>query len=175
MSDGQLRLEFERTGFFSPLWGGYPTGIPHGRDGALRPIDTSRYQRLVMRMNAPGGVTMMARWYTCLQADDSCSGGHQFTTAEGWNTYDLTLAPNTPDPAVSKPWAGQVLTVRIVVATPSPIRVDVDWVRIVPAGLQPVEEIQGGRRPLRSRRTGSTSPPRPATRGTGTASPTPPP
>lgn len=147
ISDGLLRFDANGPAFFSPLWGGYPTGIPHGREGGLRPLDTSRYQRLVLRMNAPGGITMMARWYTCLQADDSCSGGHQFTTADGWNTYDLTMTPNTPDPVNARPWAGQVLTVRLTMTTPGPTRIEVDWVRFVPAGLQPVEQLTGGAPP----------------------------
>jgi hypothetical protein len=139
MSGGQLHLDLDGLGFFSALWGGYPTGIPHGREGGVHPIDTSRYNRLVIRMNAPEAMAAGIQWFSCIEANEACSGAIGFTTKGGWNTYDFDLTKNTG----GNPWGGNIVGVRIGLSPGESAHVDVDWVRIVPNGVGNVEEISG--------------------------------
>lgn len=46
------RLSYDSTGnsHYSPVWGGYPGSQYTDRDGAIKPVDASRYSRLCFRM-----------------------------------------------------------------------------------------------------------------------------
>ncbi len=140
MSGGQLHLDLDGLGFFSAVWGGYPTGIPHGREGGVHPIDASRFNRLVIRMNAPEGMAAGIQWFSCIEANEACSGAIGFTTKGGWNTYDFDLTKNTG----GNPWGGSIVGVRIGLSPAESTHVDVDWIRIVPSGVGAVDEITGG-------------------------------
>ncbi len=50
--DGQLRFDVSGPSYFHVLWGGYPDTQPVNRDGALRPVDTTRFNRLVMKVTS---------------------------------------------------------------------------------------------------------------------------
>ena len=140
IADGQLHFDADRIFFFSPLWGGYPTAIPHGRDGAAHPIDADYYRRIVFRLNAPAGVQGSVRWSTCIEQNESCEGGVNFETRNGWQTYDLGLDTNNLD-YLPKRWNGPVLAVRIVLNPSAAAHFDVDWVRIVPDATSDVQEL----------------------------------
>ena len=155
ISGGQMHVDTDGPAHFSPVWAGYPTGIPHGREGGLKPIDAGRFSRFVMRMNAPVAGSAIVRWFTCIEQADSCSGGHAFVTEPGWHTYDMLLTPNTPDPVLAQGFAGSVVGVRVILTGPG--HYDVDWIRIGagPAdagngvdGLPPLGEIVGGAPPF---------------------------
>ena len=42
---GALRFDVSGPSYFHFLWGGYPDSTPANRDGALNPVDTSRFNR----------------------------------------------------------------------------------------------------------------------------------
>ena len=139
ISGGQLHFDSVGATTFDPVWAGFPTGIPHGREGGRVPIDTGRYGRLVIRMNAPEGVPAAATWFSCIDQTQACQGGTAFTTHAGWNTYDLPLS-NTMGLAAA--WSGSMLGLRLILNGAG--HFDVDWIRLVPAGAGDVQEIVGG-------------------------------
>ena len=139
ISGGQLHFDSVGATTFDPVWAGFPTGIPHGREGNRVPIDASRYGRLVIRMNAPEGVPAAATWFSCVDQTPACQGGTAFTTHAGWNTYDLPLN-NTMGLPTS--WSGRTVGLRLILNGAG--HFDVDWIRLAPAGAGDVQEIVGG-------------------------------
>lgn len=139
ISDGQLHFDSVGATTFDPVWAGFPTGIPHGREGGRVPIDTGRYGRLVIRMNAPEGAPSAATWFSCREQTQACQGGTGFTTRAGWNTYDLPLTNTMGLPTA---WAGSMVGLRMILNGAG--HFDVDWIRLVPAGAGDVQEIVGG-------------------------------
>ena len=145
ISDGQLHFDADRPAYFSVLWSGYPTGVPHGREGAVKPIDAGHYRRLVLRINASAPLGAGVRWYSCREANAGCQGGQNFALTGGWQTVDLPL---TGDPGSgAAPWGGSIVGLRVVFAPNGPTHIDVDWARIVPDGLGEVTELTGGAPP----------------------------
>ena len=139
ISDGQLHFDTAGNYAVDLVWPGFPTGIPHGREGGRVPIDASLYSRVVIRMNVPGGSALGIRWYNCLNLA-RCEGGQAVAAVAGWNTYDIPLGQGANSGTV--PWSGSMLGIRLIGLGSG--RVDVDWVRLVPAGAQSVGEIVGG-------------------------------
>ncbi len=139
ISGGQLHFDSVGATTFDPVWAGAAAGIPHGREGGRVPIDTSRYGRLVIRMNAPEGVASAATWFSCREQTQACQGGTAFTTHAGWNTYDLPLSNTMGLPAA---WSGAMVGLRLILNGPG--HFDVDWIRLAPAGSGDVQEIVGG-------------------------------
>ncbi len=140
ISGGQLH--FDAAGAFAAdfVWPGFPTGIPHGREGGKNPIDASKYSRLVIRMNAPAGTPLGIRWYNCL-TQSKCEGGSGFAAGDGWQTYDIALGQNA-DPSIPLPWSGNMTGLRLAGSLNG--HIDIDWIRLVPAGAQNVGELSGG-------------------------------
>jgi hypothetical protein len=147
ISDGQLHFDAAGTGPFSfdPVWTGFPTGIPHGREGNRVPIDTNTYQRFVMRINTPEGMPLGVRWFNCPKMTTDCMGGMRIDTRPGWNTYDVVVASDGTSGGAAIPWSGQMTGLRVIGNGPG--HVDVDWVRLVPAGTAEVSELVGGAPP----------------------------
>jgi hypothetical protein len=147
ISDGQLHFDAAGPGPFSfdPVWTGFPTGIPHGREGNRVPIDTGTYQRFVMRINTPDGMPLGVRWFNCPKMTADCMGGMRIDTRAGWNTYDVTLAGDGTSGGGSIPWSGPMTGFRVIGNGPG--RVDVDWIRLVPGGSGDVGELAGGAPP----------------------------
>ncbi len=139
ISDGQLHFGTAGNYAVDLVWPGFSTGIPHGREGGRVPIDASLYGRVVIRMNVPGGSSLGVRWYNCLNLAQ-CEGGQAVASVPGWNTYDIALGQGANSGTV--PWSGNMLGLRLIGLGSG--RVDVDWVRLVPAGAQNVGEIVGG-------------------------------
>ena len=146
IADGQLHFDADRPAYFSALWAGFPTGIPHGREGDVKPIDAGHYRRLVMRINSSAPLGAGVRWYTCQEANVGCQGGQNFALSPGWQTYDLALNGD-PGSGLTAPWGGSIYAVRIVLAPNGPTHFDVDWMRIVPDGVGDVGELTGGAPP----------------------------
>ncbi len=139
ISDGQLHFDASGNYSIDVVWPGFATGIPHGREGGRVPIDASRYQRMVVRMNVPGGSALGVRWYNCfIQAQ--CEGGQAVPANPGWNTYDIPLGQGANSGSVA--WSGNMLGLRLIGLSSG--RVDIDWIRLVPADAQNVGEIVGG-------------------------------
>jgi hypothetical protein len=146
ISDGQLRFDAAGIFRFDAVWPGYPTGIPHGREGGRVPIDASQYRRLVIRMNAPEGAPLGVRWYSCLEQTQGCTGGQAFAGRGGWQTYDLALGEGA-DGSLPVPWSGQLVGLSIVGNASG--RFEIDYVRLVGAGTADIGEVtQGGPSPL---------------------------
>ncbi len=139
IADGQLH--FDSNGDFAAdlVWPGFPTGIPHGREGARNLIDTGTYRRLVIRMKAPAGSGLGVRWYNC-RIQPTCEGGRGFVALEGWQTYDLDLGAGL-DPRVALPWSGNMMGLRLAGNLRG--HVDIDWVQLVRAGTEVVSERTG--------------------------------
>ncbi len=142
ISGGQLHFDANGPFQFDPVWPGFPTGIPHGREGGRVPIDTSRYRRFVIRMNAPEGAPVGLRWFSCLKQSADCQGGQAFTARGGWNTYDITLGDDGTVPGLPVNWTGKMLGLRFVGTVSG--HFDIDWIRLVPADEANVAEIVGG-------------------------------
>ena len=142
ISGGQLHFDANGPFQFDPVWAGFPTGIPHGREGGRVPIDTSRYRRFVIRMNAPEGAPVGLRWFSCLKQSADCQGGQAFTARGGWNTYDIALGDDGTVPGLPVNWTGKMLGLRFVGTVSG--HFDIDWIRLVPADEANVAEIVGG-------------------------------
>ncbi len=130
---GQLHFDMGQPGYFHPLWAGYPGSIIHDRDGAGKPIDASRYNRISFRMNASAEVPAGIRWYTCAEISDACQGGFNFFTKPGWQTYDFALAPIS-EANLTTPWSGNIVSLRVALSPSAPTHFDLDWLQVYPAG-----------------------------------------
>ncbi len=139
---GQLHFDTNGAFQFDPVWPGFPTGIPHGREGGRVPINADHYKRFVIRMNAPEGAPVGLRWFNCRAANSSCAGGLAWFATGGWQTYEINLGPNGTVPSLTLPWSGQMLGLRLVGTVAG--HFDVDWIRLAPADGSAVGEIQGG-------------------------------
>jgi hypothetical protein len=141
IADGQLHFDTSGAFQFDPVWPGFQTGIPHGREGMRAQINANHYKRFVIRMNAPEGLPVGLRWFNCRASNSTCAGGQAFTARGGWNTYDITLGPDGTVPGLTGPWSGNIFGLRFV-GTGSG-HFDVDYIRVVPAGVD-ASEIVGG-------------------------------
>lgn len=142
ISGGQLHFDANGPFQFDPVWAGFPTGIPHGREGGRVPIDTAKYRRFVIRMNAPEGAPVGLRWFSCLKQSADCQGGQAFTARGGWHTYDVALGDDGTVPGLPVNWTGKMLGLRFVGTASG--HFDIDWIRLVPADATNVAEIVGG-------------------------------
>lgn len=125
ISNGHLKLEFTKQGYFSPLWGGYDAGeeargseaIGHDREGNAHPLDGTKYDRFEVRMNVSAAVGAGIFFYTCTAGvKDSCQTGVQFVTTPGWQTYSAPIP------------RGKVTGIRVAISPESgPVDVEVDW------------------------------------------------
>jgi hypothetical protein len=140
MSGGQLHLDSTGPGWVTLLFPGFEGALPNGREGARNPVNASDYGRLVLRMNTSASQPVAALWHTCVQANASCQGGHFFQSTSGWQTYDVPLTPTPGDPALSIPWAGTVVGLRLLFPAGTG-HIDIDWARVVPNGASSVEEL----------------------------------
>jgi hypothetical protein len=141
VSGGRLRFDIAGPAYFHPLWGGYPDTQPVNRDGALRPIDTSRYTRMVMKVSASQYTPAGLRWYTCVAQNASCEGGQAVTLEEGTRVYDIAL--NGDGSGGSVPWAGSApISLRMLFSPYGPTNIEIDWIRLT-GGTGPVEEWNG--------------------------------
>ncbi len=140
MSGGQLHLDSTGPGWVTLLFPGFEGALPNGREGARNPVNASDYGRLVLRMNTSASQPVAALWHTCVQANASCQGGHFFQSTSGWQTYDVPLTPTPGDPALSIPWAGTVVGLRLLFPSGTG-HIDIDWARVVPNGASSVEEL----------------------------------
>ena len=132
LSDGQLRLEFNKAGYFSPAWSGYDAGgddrgssaTAHDREIANHPIDPALYSKVRVRMNVSAAVGAGVQFYTCAKGVNStCETTNPFVTTVGWRTYEFDLPKGAP-----------VTGIRVAITpdenNPS-VRADVDWVQVV--------------------------------------------
>jgi hypothetical protein len=145
LDGGRLSADLNGAGWISLLWPGVPGAIPQGREGVVNPIDASRYGRLVFRLNVSVAQPVIALWHTCAAANETCQGGTVLTANAGTQTYDTALVPVSADRGLAAPWAGRVVGLRLLFPLGAG-RVELDWVRLLPTGSEPVTE-RADRRP----------------------------
>jgi hypothetical protein len=106
--------------------------LPYGRDGAVKPIDASRYKRLSFKMDQPFDRQIGAVWWwTCREKTSACGGGVTFPVTPGNKVYDLSLASSTLQ--AKRPWSGKIVALRL-----DPVEVPagktgtarIDWTRL---------------------------------------------
>ncbi len=135
LSVGQMHLDFNKPGYFSPAWAGYDAGgnlrgsaaTPHDREVGNHPIDPAKYSKLRVRMNVSAAVGAGVQFYTCPHGvNASCETPNLFVSTVGWHIYEVNLPTGTP-----------VTGTRVAIspndANPN-VHVDVDWVQIVGSG-----------------------------------------
>ncbi|HUQ40255.1 MAG TPA: cell wall-binding repeat-containing protein [Acidimicrobiales bacterium] len=106
----------------------WPNDIGWGRDGALRPIDASRYKRISFAMRSSARVSGGIFWFNCASRVASCQGGMPFQIEAGWHVYDLVLAKGFPSTTVA--WSGMLTGLRILPGNDANNNVEVDWIRL---------------------------------------------
>lgn len=113
--------------------------VPYGRDGALQPVDTSRYTHLSFSMDQPLANRIGAvYWFTCREQSAACGGGMTFPTVQGKHTYDLDLAASSVLLGKRAWRSAKMVVVRldpVVFAANSPKAgtAKIDWVRLASA------------------------------------------
>jgi hypothetical protein len=147
ISEGQFHGELRSPSWIALLWPGFPGSLPHGREGSARLIGAQNYERLVVRMNAPPSVPVIAMWHTCAAANESCQGGTVFTTQPGWQTYDVALQPTASDQGLQAPWSGRIFGLRLLFPTANG-HLDIDWVRVTTRNEPNVSEAIGSPAPF---------------------------
>jgi hypothetical protein len=69
--------------------------LPYGNDGALKPIDPSRYTTLSFSMDQPYGAGTprigAVWWWSCRALTSACGGGFTFQVFPGAHVYDFDL------------------------------------------------------------------------------------
>ena len=145
ISGGQLHFDTSGPFQFDPVWTGFPTGIPHDREGDRVPIDADHYRRFIVRMNAPEGAPIGLRWFNCPAMNAGCQGGQAFWGRGGWQTYDVSLGLDGTVEGMSVPWSGKITGLRFVGTVAG--HFDVDWIRLVPSDLRDVQELTGAAPP----------------------------
>lgn len=139
LEDGSLRFTMRKPGYFSPLWGGWPGSLPHGREGAANPIDSRRFHRVVLRITASSTTPAGVIWFSCPRSPKSpasvtlasCQGGTPFEIRRGTHTYDIDLrqSPGYPDSRIA--WSGPITGLRVALSPEYPTEFSFDWIRLV--------------------------------------------
>ncbi len=107
MSFGQFSASSGPSGHLWMLDSWDDDGLPWGRDGALHPIDASRFRRVSFRMwtNATPGEIGAIHFSTCGRIIPECLGRRSFPLVNGWHTYDVEIGDDAPEFQGS--WTGQ--------------------------------------------------------------------
>jgi hypothetical protein len=116
--------------------------LPYGHDGAVLPVDSSRYTTLSFSMTQPYGANP-ARigavwWWSCRAETASCGGGFTFQVFPGTHVYDFDLR-NVSNLESDQPWSGSnKVSFRLdPVVLPNGVSggtASLDWVRLHGAG-----------------------------------------
>lgn len=132
ISGGRLVLDTGANGgFVAPLVSWDDLGAAAwGRDGALYPIDASRYTRISIHMKVGAASRAEVMWFSCGVAVQSCQGGTSFNTTAGWRTYDIPMTNTTGTPAA---WQGLIKGLRLY-PTSRGDHVEIDWIRLYAPG-----------------------------------------
>jgi hypothetical protein len=127
MTSGGLSFSVTHGGgYLSPLWGGYASEVPIGREGtvASNAINPSTYNRMHLHIYASAFTASALSWTTCVQMTSQCMGTMRFSLYAGWNDIDLPIVRN---PATGLAWAGRIQGLRLALTsagTSSAIRID---------------------------------------------------
>lgn len=129
MNGGTLSFN-NSNGYIVPVWSS--GAFAHGRDADIRPVDAGRYTRLSFRMySSVASNAGQISWFTCAGAVPSCWGAMPLQVQQGWNTYDVLLAPGY-GPAAPQPWSGAIKVLRLAPGAAG--NVQLDWMRVYQPG-----------------------------------------
>jgi hypothetical protein len=133
MSAGALSFTVTHSGgYLSPLWGGYVSEVPIGREGtvASNAINPATYNRMNLHIYASSFTASALSWTTCVQMTSRCMGTMRFSVNAGWNDIDLPIARN----ATGLSWAGHIQGLRIALTSAhSSATIRIDSLRIYQA------------------------------------------
>lgn len=139
IDNGQLSFTVDKPSFWFFLQGGYADSTPTGRDANLHPVDTNRYNRLVMRITSSQPLSAGLLWFGCTEGD-SCVGGVPIDIRAGTHDYDLPLSTAR---LASRPWSGQITAMRLDFQPSSATNVSIDWMRLTNQAAGPVSQWTG--------------------------------
>jgi putative cell wall-binding protein len=122
-------------GYVHLLWQGFPGAIPIHPDGAVTPIDGTRFDEVLVRVRSSAPSTAVLSSQLCLEPPGQCSTTATLPLAEGWQT--LRFRPG---------WSGPVHGLRF--GTNSATDLEVDWVRVVRSGGAQFGQVLGAEGPF---------------------------
>lgn len=125
MEGGRLKFTAQQGATFDPVLT-WPGDIPWGRDGALHPIDTGRYDRVSFSMRSPVSAAGGVFWFNCDTRTADCQGATAFPVRPGWNVYDVPLQNTIGKIA----WSGPMTSFRITPNVPAGTALEFDWIRL---------------------------------------------
>ena len=125
LEGGRLKFTAQQGATFDPVLT-WPGDIAWGRDGALHPIDTARYDRISFAMHSPVAAAGGIFWFNCDTRTPDCQGATAFSVRPGWNVYDIPMA-NT---IAQLGWSGAMTTLRITPNVPAGTALEFDWIRL---------------------------------------------
>lgn len=132
VTGGVLRVDL-RSGDSIPLVDTTSGSLPYGRDGAVQPVDTSRYSSLSFSMDQPFSNQIGAvYWWTCREKTSACGGGITFSVTAGSRVYDLPLDASSTLQG-KRPWSGKVVALRldpVVLPAGKTGTASIDWTRL---------------------------------------------
>lgn len=136
ISGGKLRVAL-RSGDSVSLVDTISGSLPYGRDGAVMPIDASRYKRLSFKMDQPFDRQIGAvYWWTCREKTSACGGGITFPVTPGSQVYDLPLTKASTLQS-GRPWSGRIVAFRldpVVLPAGKSGTALIDWTRLRGSG-----------------------------------------
>ena len=125
LEGGRLKFTTQTSATFDPVLT-WPGDIAWGRDGALHPIDTARYDRVSFAMKSPVGAAGGVFWFNCDTRTPDCQGATAFSVIPGWKVYDIPLTNTIAQLA----WAGPMTSFRITPNVPAGTALEFDWIRL---------------------------------------------
>lgn len=108
-------------------------GIPFGRDGAEKVVDSNRYRRLSFSMDQPNTGIGAIYWWTCREKSSACIGGITFPLTKGQHVYDIALDVKSilgPVQWANAPIVAFRLQPVVVPNGAAPVTVSLDWLRL---------------------------------------------
>ena len=139
IENGELKFSVGGPSFWFFAQGGYADSTPTGRDVNLHPIDTSRFNRMVMRITSSQPLSAGLLWFGCTEGND-CVGGVPIDIKPGTHEYDLPLGAAR---LATRPWNGKIIAMRLDFAPSSPTNVAIDWIRLTNAAAGNVTQWAG--------------------------------
>ncbi|HUR48100.1 MAG TPA: cell wall-binding repeat-containing protein [Acidimicrobiales bacterium] len=125
LEGGRLKFTAQQSATFDPVLT-WPGDIAWGRDGALHPIDTGRYDRISFAMKSPVAAAGGVFWFNCDTRTPSCQGATAFSVQPGWRVYDIPLQNTIAQLA----WSGPMTSLRITPNVPAGTALEFDWIRL---------------------------------------------
>ena len=133
VSGGRMSIAIRPGTTFQPV-ASVAGSLPYGRDGAVAPVDSSRYRHLSFRMDQPARGIGAVYWFTCRSLSAACGGGLTFPLVPGDHVYDVRLDASSVL-AAKVPWTSTKVTGLVVQPVVLPdgaatVSASFDWMRL---------------------------------------------